>query len=110
VARRFGVQSDPVEIGTRETPMARLDQILRCGAEDPEVVQDLRVSPIEWCIPPGSQQRNREGSNRATCLGVVAARSALLCQRPSGAPSIVAKDEGRRHARSDRDARGEGRR
>ena len=34
-------------------------------------------SAIEWCIPPGGKQRNREGSNRATGPRLVAATVAL---------------------------------
>jgi hypothetical protein len=68
---------------------APLDQILRCGAEDPEVVQTSARSPIEWCILPGSKQRTERGatappawaSRRAVGLALSATEL-----RPYGAP------------------------
>jgi hypothetical protein len=55
------------------------------------------------------------GNSQPTCGFPLEARqwgmdSTPRSERPSGTPCIVAKDEGRRHARSSRDARGEGRR
>jgi hypothetical protein len=63
--------------------------------------------PVTGETSRGAGTRNRPAGFP---LGIVNGTATARSERPSSRPSIVARGEGRRHARSSGDARGEGRR